>query len=133
MFKSLKNSLIILCAITGSSAYAGDIEKCENLSSQTALNSCSANALKASDQKINSVYSNFMKALNSKEKIQLRDAQRSWIQYKEKDCQFQSSPVEKGSLYPFVHNSCLVEKTEIRIKELQDMQKCRSGNEPDCL
>ncbi|WCE63461.1 lysozyme inhibitor LprI family protein [Acinetobacter baumannii] len=50
-----------------------------------------------------------------------------------KDCQFQSSPVLKGSLYPFVHNACLVEKTENRIKELQDMQECRSGNEPGCL
>ncbi|WP_322853028.1 lysozyme inhibitor LprI family protein [Acinetobacter baumannii] len=66
-------------------------------------------------------------------RFKLKEAQRAWIQYKEKDCQFQSSPVLKGSLYPFVHNACLVEKTENRIKELQDMQECRSGNEPGCL
>ncbi|MEW7107574.1 lysozyme inhibitor LprI family protein [Acinetobacter baumannii] len=94
---------------------------------------CSSNVLNSANQKINSVYANYMKELNPTEKLQLKEAQRAWIQYKEKDCQFQSSPVLKGSLYPFVHNACLVEKTENRIKELQDMQECRSGNEPGCL
>ncbi|WP_202743949.1 lysozyme inhibitor LprI family protein [Acinetobacter calcoaceticus] len=132
MYKILKTSLIVLSSLTCSISFAG-IEKCSNLPNQSALNNCSSNVLNSANQKINTVYANYMKELSPTEKLQLKDAQRAWIQYKEKDCQFQSSPVLKGSLYPFVHNACLVKKTETRIKELQDMQECRSGNEPGCL
>lgn len=125
-------TILILSSITCSVSFAG-IEKCSNLPNQNALNSCSSSVLNSANQKINTVYANYMKELNSTEKLQLKEAQRAWIQYKEKDCQFQSSPVLKGSLYPFVHNACLVEKTETRTKELLDMQECRSGNEPGCL
>ncbi|WP_289352960.1 lysozyme inhibitor LprI family protein [Acinetobacter baumannii] len=132
MNKFMKITFLIMSITTCSVSFAG-IEKCSNLPNQTALNSCSSNALNSANQKINTVYANYMKELSPTEKLQLKEAQRAWIQYKEKDCQFQSSPVLKGSLYPFVHNACLVEKTETRIKELQDMQECRSGNEPGCL
>jgi len=132
MYKFMKTTLLILSSIICSVSFAG-IEKCSNLPNQNALNSCSSNVLNSSNQKINSVYTNYMKELSPTEKLQLKEAQKAWIQYKEKDCQFQSSPVVKGSLYPFVHNACLVEKTETRTKELQDMQECRSGSEPGCL
>ncbi|ENW50466.1 lysozyme inhibitor LprI family protein [Acinetobacter baumannii] len=132
MNKFMKITFLIMSITTCSVSFAG-IEKCSNLPNQTALNNCSANALNSANQKINIAYANYMKELSPTEKLQLKEAQRAWIQYKEKDCQFQSSPVLKGSLYPFVHNACLVEKTETRIKELQDMQECRSGNEPGCL
>ncbi len=132
MYKFMRITFLIMSTITCSVTFAG-IDKCSNLPNQSALNTCSSNVLNSANQKINSVYANYMKELNPTEKLQLKEAQRAWIQYKEKDCQFQSSPVLKGSLYPFVHNGCLVEKTENRIKELQDMQECRSGNEPGCL
>ncbi|MFK6685772.1 lysozyme inhibitor LprI family protein [Acinetobacter baumannii] len=132
MYKFMRITFLIMSTITCSVTFAG-IDKCSNLPNQSALNNCSSNVLNSANQKINTVYANYMKELSPTEKLQLKEAQRAWIQYKEKDCQFQSSPVLKGSLYQFVHNACLVEKTETRTKELQDMQECRSGNEPGCL
>lgn len=48
-----------------------------------------------------------------------RDAQRSWIVYRDKSAEFEASEVEGGTMHPLLYLSALVAMTEKRLTELK--------------
>lgn len=124
--------IIILTACIAFNANAG-IESCKNLSKQIELNSCAALTLKESNAKLNKVYGSYLKELSPSEQMLLKDSQRLWNQFRDKDCEFESSPVKNGSMFMYVKSACLIEKTERRTFELTNMADCKRGTEPSCL
>lgn len=128
-----KKLIIFLLIVWSFSVHAGGLNRCANMANQMALNQCAANILKQDNDKIGRVYQVYMNKLNSTNQAKLKDAQIQWIKFKEKDCAFEASSVKGGSMYPYVLSSCLVDRTEKRISELQNMSDCRNGTEPSCL
>ena len=122
--------LTIICL---SNVAKAGIDKCKTYTNQTDLNKCASRVLSESDAKLGKIYSNYQAELSPDEKNRLRESQKLWVQFKEKDCSFEASPVSKGSMYDYVLSSCLVNRTDKRITELENMTSCKNGTEPGCL
>ena len=110
-----------------------DVGLCKGLSKQTELNNCANNLLVKTNEKLNKVYLNYLSELKADDQLKLKEAQKLWVQFREKDCSFETSSVKKGSMYPYVLSSCLVNRSEKRILELENMANCKNGTEPSCV
>ncbi|AFC70529.1 lysozyme inhibitor LprI family protein [Rickettsia australis] len=85
---------------------------------------CAGEEYKKVDKKLNQIYQEILKHLaDEQEKVNLlRKAQNLWIKYRDADCEFWSSGVYGGSVYPMILG--YVSYTEERIKEFEAMLKC---------
>ena len=70
------------------------------------------------DQELNDVYTHLMSQLDSERRQLLRDAQRAWIDYRDKNAVFAASVFEGGTLYPVIEVSERAAMTERRVEEL---------------
>ncbi len=93
---------------------------CDRNMNQTDLNICTAQEYKQADQKLNKLYKSYTAKLTSAQRKQFIDIQKTWVNYKNKDCRYTAQAYEGGSMYPLVLNDCLTEKTEDRIEDLED-------------
>ena len=91
---------------------------CDRARTQADLNNCVAAQLAVEDKKLNQSYRDFQRLLNSSEKKQLKAVQLSWIDFRDKACQFSASSVRGGSAYPMEINGCLTTYTEQRRVQL---------------
>jgi uncharacterized protein YecT (DUF1311 family) len=92
-------------------------KKCTE-SSQVQQNMCLANAYGEVDSRLNAVYSELIDKLDAPDT--LREAQRAWIIFRDKDCEFANSGLGKdGSLYRYAHTACLINSSEKRIRDLR--------------
>ena len=93
---------------------------CDRNMNQTDLNICTAKEYQQADQKLNKLYKSYTAKLTSAQRKQFTEIQKTWVNYKDKDCQYAAQGYKGGSMYPLVLNECLTEKTEDRIEDLED-------------
>ncbi|MNG56827.1 hypothetical protein D3C78_185170 [compost metagenome] len=124
--------IILFASLIALNTNAG-LESCKNLSKQVDLNTCASSALKESNNKFNKVYVGYLRELSPNEQTMLKNSQRLWVQFRDKDCEFESSPVKNGSMFTYVNSVCLIEKADKRILELSNMSDCKKGTEPSCI
>ena len=74
---------------------------------------------KLEEHKINRVYKELMATLSSKDKQRLKAAQLAWIDFRIKDCDFQTG-WETGTIGPLMSMSCETTHTEERRKTLEE-------------
>ncbi|MCF8998131.1 lysozyme inhibitor LprI family protein [Acinetobacter nectaris] len=117
--------VFIVFAILSCGVFARD---CKNAISQSDMNICANIAFKESDRMLNDT---FQKIISSKDigfqKI-LKQAQRSWIKFRDDDCTVQSYPTREGSVQPMIYANCLKEKTDLRIADLNKILTCEEGD-----
>lgn len=94
---------------------------CYNATTQADLNACYAKEFRQADAQLQRVYDNYKRSLSPADQRALTASQRLWVQFKEQDCKFVASPHVGGSVYGMIHAQCLLERTENRIVELQNM------------
>ncbi|MGH6862282.1 MAG: lysozyme inhibitor LprI family protein, partial [Phyllobacterium sp.] len=58
----------------------------------------------------------------------LVSAQKAWVAFRDAECNFSSSGVTGGSVYPFVSSSCLDGMTQSRITDLKGYLACTEGD-----
>ncbi|MDX2215384.1 MAG: lysozyme inhibitor LprI family protein [Oculatellaceae cyanobacterium bins.114] len=92
---------------------------CTNPQTQLEINECAAKSADVADQKLNEVYQQLKATLSSSEEKLLTDAQRAWIEFRDKNCAFSSGRFEGGSIAPTVYSSCIERITKQRTEELQ--------------
>ncbi len=109
------------------------LDKCKNYTKQSDINACASHSLITANDELGKVYNNYLTGLSSQEQLKFKDAQRAWIQFKDKDCAFEASPVKNGSMYPYVLSSCLIDRADKRSIEIGNMANCKNGTEPSCL
>ena len=85
--------------------------------SQMEGNSCIAEALQRSDAELNSLYRSLLSVLE--EKKMLQDSERAWIDFRNKECKLRNSGMGEGSATQFLLDSCFLDMTLKRIKDLQ--------------
>jgi uncharacterized protein YecT (DUF1311 family) len=85
---------------------------------QSAMNAAAARAARAADQTLNAQYRMTMGGMSASRRVLLRDAQRSWILFRDRQCRFEASAVEGGSAYPMVQAGCVRRLTEDRTRQL---------------
>ena len=92
---------------------------CNNPQTTTAMKVCAGENYKKADKKLNQVYQQLKPKLRISQQNRLIDAQRAWIQFRDKSCAFEGAFAEGGSLEPVLKTSCLTDVTEQRVKDLQ--------------
>lgn len=92
---------------------------CAEATTTIAMRACLNQHYTQVDGKLNEVYQQLMAQLNQTRQTKLREAQRSWIQFRDKQAEFAASAVEGGSMYPLVYLSALASMTEKRVNDLK--------------
>lgn len=101
---------------------------CKSAITQREMNACASSALDRETKKINNVYGDLRAKLDEKQKSKLKEIQLAWIKFRDLECKFTASGVEGGSAYPMVHDACLAEMTQQRIKQLSRFLNCEEGD-----
>lgn len=114
-----------LVCVLATVAYAEDPKESEKLcSSPNTLDlvECLANKTAQWDKRLNIAYQQAIKgAVSEKQRTQLRDAQRLWIQYRDANCLYFA--LGEGSIARLEAGECLRRATEARARELEDVSK----------
>lgn len=108
-------------------AYADD---CDNATTQGDMNACAGRQYQAADKALNSVYQQITQRLKADADTQklLVGAQRSWVTFRDAECEFAASGVSGASVYPLIHLNCLTAQTTSRTQALKQYLKCQEGD-----
>ena len=73
------------------------------------------------DRELNKIYKTIISQLDSNSKSSLVAAQRLWVQFHVKDCEFQETLIEGGSpiMHSIAYSGCIEEHIKTRIKQLK--------------
>ncbi|MBL5884116.1 lysozyme inhibitor LprI family protein [Lelliottia aquatilis] len=122
----MKRVLIAGAALLLSASALAD--ECASASTQTDLNTCTAQQYQSADKKLNQTYQAAMKRAAAPQKELLKKAQQAWIALRDADCAFAGSGSEGGSVQPMIINQCMTEKTAEREAYLASLMQCEEGD-----
>jgi uncharacterized protein YecT (DUF1311 family) len=121
---------LIALTCLGAPALAQEID-CANTSIQLELNACAEQDWQAADAELNRVYKTVMAEMKAMDQslppelqgaaVTLRDAQRAWIAFRDKNCTLAGYPMRGGSAEPLLIYGCLRQMTLDRTRQLQDL------------
>ncbi len=86
------------------------------------MNGCLSFEYAESDARLNTVYKHLLNALA--DPAPLRRAQAGWVRFRDLQCTFEVPPTSTGSAVPYSRNSCLIDHTERRIRDLERVLPC---------
>ncbi len=103
---------------------------CDKETVQMEMNMCAGANLEAANGELNRVYQKLMsQQTDQKSKEQLKDVERAWVAFRDKECDWEIGPQEDGgSIWPMAMDNCLQEKTDARIRELKSQLDCVEGD-----
>lgn len=122
----MKRVLIAGAALLLSASALAD--ECASATTQTDLNTCTAQQYQAADKKLNQTYQAAMKRAAAPQRELLKKAQQAWIALRDADCAFAASGSEGGSVQPMIINQCMTEKTAEREAFLASLMQCEEGD-----
>lgn len=96
--------------------------------SQSQLNASAARDERTADQALNRQYTATMNGLSPASRTLLRNAQRSWIAFRDQQCRYESSAVRGGSAYAMVQSGCVARLSNERTRELRRLAQCQEGD-----
>jgi uncharacterized protein YecT (DUF1311 family) len=127
-------ALPIILMLDAGGAVAADavpypVSDCGQLTVQMEINACAGANLEAADAALNKVYQQVMvRQSDTASKDQLKDVERAWIAYRDRECALEVGPQgDGGSIWPMEMSNCLEEKTATRIRELTKLRGCMAG------
>jgi uncharacterized protein YecT (DUF1311 family) len=86
------------------------------------MSECISQEYAVQDKKLNDVYKKLMNQLSEERKKVLRDAQRAWISYADKNCDFYNDP-EGGTMASLGAQECMLSSRASRARELENFLK----------
>ena len=122
----MKRALIAGAALLLSTSALAD--ECGNASTQTEMNTCTAQQYQAADKILNQTYQTAIKRAAAPQRDLLKKAQQAWIALRDADCALIGSGTEGGSVQPMIVNQCLAEKTTEREAYLASLMQCEEGD-----
>jgi uncharacterized protein YecT (DUF1311 family) len=125
-----------LILLTSCSALAQNDDKCyDGAKTQSEINACASGAYARADRKLNEVYEAILRRYSEDATFlgKLREAQRSWLKFRDAELQALYPEDDKlanyGSVWPMCSSQHLTSLTEDRIKQLETWLD--SSNEED--
>ncbi|WP_235548550.1 lysozyme inhibitor LprI family protein [Noviherbaspirillum sp. Root189] len=85
------------------------------------MRACIHNELERQDVRLNRVYQKYSASLVPNVLKSLREAQRAWIQYRNKDCAWAGAPDENATLGPLIIDGCHLDMTVRRANEFESL------------
>ncbi|MGN8250058.1 lysozyme inhibitor LprI family protein [Pseudomonas sp. SMV7] len=121
MIKHYLTGLALACALPSAMAddYTAAYGKCmDKASSTVAMNECIKAETQVQDQRLNRVYKQLMGKLDAGQQKRLRDVQRTWLAYRDGNCQFHVQ-ASGGTMAVLEGGTCLMDMTRDRAAELE--------------
>ncbi|TPI19365.1 lysozyme inhibitor LprI family protein [Mesorhizobium sp. B4-1-1] len=101
---------------------------CAAAKTQADLATCTTANAASADAGLNAVYKALAGRLAPANLKRLRDAQRAWIPFRDKECAFRTQPYADGSVYSTLIETCRAELTKARLAQLQHQLQCPEGD-----
>jgi uncharacterized protein YecT (DUF1311 family) len=126
----MKTSMLIvaLAAVASTPSVAGlsaapAREDCGAQQNQTEMNACFERDLQRADDRLNAAYARRIEGMrDDPDGVKLlRAAERSWVDFREKNCIFQAHGEEGGSVYPTIVATCRIKMSAERTKDIQSV------------
>ncbi|MDY6804318.1 MAG: lysozyme inhibitor LprI family protein [Cyanobacteriota bacterium] len=95
------------------------IIECNPAGNTAEMKQCAAEEYEAADEKLNQTYQLALSQLDGEAKQRLKEAQRTWINFRDSTCSFEASSALGGTLEGLLYTGCLTEQTEKRTAELK--------------
>jgi uncharacterized protein YecT (DUF1311 family) len=95
-------------------------QPCENSGTQAAASACAHREYQAANAELNKAYNHLSTKLDVDERARLKEAELAWIQYRDKNCEYESSFYLGGTMRPMIESFCLARVTKARMAELRD-------------
>lgn len=119
----------IMCLFASPLA-AQEVYNCNEPVTQVEMNACAWQAYQMADGDLNADYKRAMAHLQKADEaylplgavlgtIMLRDAQRAWITFRDKNCEVETLAYRGGSIVPLIHTTCLEGMTRARSEQLR--------------
>jgi uncharacterized protein YecT (DUF1311 family) len=96
--------------------------------SQMELNQQAGAALRMSDERLNIVYRALRAKISDSGKAKLQAAQQSWLQFRDRECEFETMGTVGGSIHSMIVAGCLTRLTDQRVKDLEAQLNCKEGD-----
>jgi uncharacterized protein YecT (DUF1311 family) len=105
----------------GDLKFSKEYESCMDKSGGVTVDmrACIHKELERQDARLNRVYQRYSASVAPNVLKSLREAQRAWIQYRNKDCAWAGAPDENATLGPLIIDSCHLDMTVRRANEFE--------------
>jgi uncharacterized protein YecT (DUF1311 family) len=124
------NRVFWIALLFVSPATAQQEPNCNNPVTQLEMNSCAWQAYQAADGDLNFDYKRAIEYLKKIDAeylpegavpgaIMLRDAQRAWLPFRDKNCEVATLAFRGGSIVPMIRAACLEDMTRARSEQLR--------------
>jgi len=124
-------ALVVMMALSAAQVRAAEprlypVTDCGKFTTQMDLNKCAEDNLQSADKALNRAYQELMaKQDDAASQRRLKEAQRAWIAFRDRQCAFEVGPQETGgSIWPTEFSGCMEEMTATRIRTLAQLRKC---------
>ena len=130
-------TIFALVMIVSTTSFAASSQKdgvpdCKSPVTQLDMNMCASDAYKQSDKRLNDLYNKKIQTLlSASTKKQFKAAQKSWLSFRDKSCEYEASPWEGGSGQPMIRLECLKKFTDQRIKDIELYLSCTQDGCPN--
>jgi uncharacterized protein YecT (DUF1311 family) len=121
MIKHYLTGLALACSLPSALAddYTAAYGNCMDKASSTlAMSECIKAETQVQDQRLNRVYKQLMGKLDAGQQKSLRDVQRTWLAYRDGNCQFHVQ-ASGGTMAVLEGGTCLMDMTRDRAAELE--------------
>ena len=95
---------------------------------QRDLNAAEGTKFEAADKAMNAVYGQLTAKISPGGQKALRDAQRLWMSFRDKECDFETLGTAAGSIHPMEVAICLARLTRARTADLKAQLDCEEGD-----
>ncbi|WP_017305080.1 lysozyme inhibitor LprI family protein [Spirulina subsalsa] len=93
---------------------------CENPTSQWEMNVCADQGAKEADVRLNEVYRQLRaKVAGTPQENRLIEAEKAWIDFRDKDCEFSRRRYDGGTIMPMIYAMCVNDLTQRRTEQLE--------------
>ncbi len=117
---------VLVCLLVWTKSWAEESTKEDP--SQTDMNLSSINYAEKAERELNAVYKKLMKKISRKGKPKLRTAQNAWLEYRKKQCEFNTLASSDGSAYSMVLSDCHAYLAIQQTKILKQQLECEEGD-----
>jgi uncharacterized protein YecT (DUF1311 family) len=108
---------------SNSRAQVAQQPNCKSPQTTLEMNMCSTQEFKTADSKLNQLYQQLLPKLNSKQQQRLTVAQRSWVKFRDENCDYEMGKYEGGTLAAPTYGYCRARLTQERVKDFEGCLK----------
>jgi uncharacterized protein YecT (DUF1311 family) len=83
---------------------------------------------KQADKALNATYNQLLAKISPAGQSALREAQRTWLRFRDQECEFETLGTKDGTVHPMVLLMCMTGLTQLRTEQLVAQIECEEGD-----